>query len=151
MAVSYDAANNRITVTGYTEAVSCNLDDIHNADKAGTYSLQDRDGISAADGAPVNVTNSLRPADYVVLGGASNDLYIAIANWVSMTTATIQIIGTDRDGNAQSEEVVVNANGIYYTTKWFKTVTSTQVTIFTKSNGGSFNLHSALLLRVIVW
>lgn len=40
----------------------------------GKEMLHDRDGIAAVDGAPVAVTNALRPTDDVILGGASGDL-----------------------------------------------------------------------------
>lgn len=139
MAITYIVATNIIQVTGYTEGTPCNFTDIYNADKAGTLSLHDRNGISAVDGAAVAVTRALRPADYVVLGGSSGDLYITVTNWTNMTTATIRITGTDRDGNAQTEDIVVTANGTSNTTKWFKTVTHTQVTVFTKSDSGSFD------------
>lgn len=130
MAITYTVGTNTITVTGYTEVTPCNFTDLYNADKAGTLSLHARTGITGTDGAPVAVDRAERPTDYVVLGGASNDLYITVANW-NGTTATIQITGTDRDGTAQTEDIVVTANGNYYTTKWFKTITTTQVIVFT--------------------
>lgn len=130
MAITYNAGINVIIVTGYTEAVPCTFLDIYNADKAGTLSLHARTGITGTDGAAVAVDRAERPADYIVLGGSSNDLYITVANW-NGTTATIRITGTDRDGTAQTEDIVVNANGTYYTTKWFKTITHTQVTAAT--------------------
>lgn len=133
MAITFDVANNRITITGYTEAIPCNFTDLYNADKAGTLSLHARTGIVGTDGAAVAVDKAERPTDFIVMGGASNDLYITIANWIG-TTATIQITGTDRDGVAQTEDIVVNANGAFYTTKWFKTITHTQVTVFTATS-----------------
>lgn len=129
MPITYDVANNRINVTGYTLAVPCNFTDLYNADKAGTYSLHTRTGIAGADGAPVAVTNALRPADYVVLGGTvGGDLYIVVTNWTA--NATINVVGTDRDGTAQNENIAVTANGTYNLTLWYKTVVSTQVTAF---------------------
>lgn len=133
MAITYGAPSNIITVTGYTEGTPCTFLDIYNVDKAGTLSLHARTGIAGTDGAAVAVDRAERPADYVVLGGASNDLYITVANW-NGTTATIRITGTDRDGAAQTEDIVVNANGQYNTTKWFKTITHTQVTVFTATS-----------------
>ena len=127
MAITYDVPNNRITVTGYSAGTPCNFTDLYNADKAGTLSLHARTGIAGTDGAVVATDRAERPADYVVLGGASNDLYITVANW-NGTTATIRITGTDRSGVAQTEDIVINANGQYNTTKWFKTITHTQVT-----------------------
>lgn len=133
MAITYNAGTNTITVTGYTEGTPCNFTDIYNADKAGTLSLHARTSITGTDGAAVAVDRAERPADYVVLGGATNDLYITIANWIG-TTATIRITGTDRDGAVQTEDIVVTANGNYSTTKWFKTITHTQVTVFTATS-----------------
>jgi len=137
-ATTYDVTNNRITITGYSEATPCNFNDIYNADKAGTLSLHARTGIAGTDGSAVAVDRAERPTDYIVLGGALNDLYITIVNWSGTDTATIQITGTDRDGTAQTEDIVVTANGNYYTTKWFKTITHTQVTVFTATGGGFF-------------
>lgn len=131
--ISYTVATNKITVTGYSAVTPCNFTDLYNADKAGTLSLHARTGIAGTDGAGVAVDRAERPADNIVLGGASNDLYITVANW-NGTTATIRITGTDRDGAAQTEDIVVNANGAFYTTKWFKTITHTQVTAFTATS-----------------
>lgn len=126
MAITYSVSTNIITVTAYTSGTPCNFTDLYNADKAGTLSLHARTGITGVDGSQVAVDRAERPADYIVLGGASNDLYIIVANW-NGTTATIRIAGTDRDGTAQAEDIVVTANGTYYTTKWFKTVTHSYV------------------------
>ena len=140
MGITYDAPNKTITIVGYTEGTPCTFTDLYNADKAGSYALHTRTGVNATDGAGVAVDNALRPADYVVLGGSNGqDLYIVVTNWTDMTTATIRITGTDRDGQAQNDDVVVNANGTFYAAKWFKTVTHTQVTVFTSSDGGSFD------------
>jgi len=130
MAITYNAVTDSITVTGYTEAIPCNFTDLYNADKAGSLSLHARTGIIGVDGAGVVVDLAERPTDQIVLGGASNDLYITVANW-NGTTATIHITGTDRDGTAQTEDIIVTANGNYSTTKWFKTITHTQVTAAT--------------------
>lgn len=139
MAVTYAVATDTITIAGFSEVTPCTYQDFWDADKAGTRSLHDRTGIGATDGAPVAIDDALYPADYVVLGGASNDLYITVTNWTNMTTATIRVTGTDRDGAAQTDDVVVNGNGNFSTAKWFKTITHTQVTVFTKSNAGSFD------------
>lgn len=133
MAIMYAVSANTISLTGYTEGTPCNFTDLYNADKAGTLSLHARNGITGTDGAAVAVDRAERPADYIVLGGASNDLYITITNWVG-TTATIRITGTDRSGAAQTEDIVVTANGQYNTTKWFKTITHTQVIVFTATS-----------------
>ena len=113
------------------------MEDCYQGDKAGSFANHTRTGITGTDGTGVAVDYALRPADYIVLGGASQDLWLLIENWTDMTSATIRIIGTDRDGNAQTEDINITGNGTYYATKWFKTVTQTQVTAF--SGTGSFD------------
>jgi len=104
--ITYTVATNTIAVTGYSALTPCNFTDLYNEDKLGTLSLHARTGITGTDGASVAVDRAERPTDFVVLGGASNDLYITIANW-NGTTATIQITGTDRDGAAQTKTVIL--------------------------------------------
>lgn len=151
MAITYAVGANIITITAGTEIAPNTFTDVYNADKAGTLSLHARVGIAAVDGAPIAVDRAERPTDYVVLGGISNDLYITVANWNLMTTATINIVGTDRDGAAQNENIVVNANGNYSTTKWFKTITHTQITVFTTPGGGTFDYDLIQGQWGVVW
>lgn len=151
MPITYDTVANRINVTGYTAIAPCTFTDVYNADKAGTFSLHARVGIAGVDGVPVAVTNALRPTDYVVLGGASGDLYITITNWNLMTNATIQVNGTDRDGAAQTDSIVVVGNGNYNTALWFATVTSMQVTVFNTPGGGSFDYELFQGQWGVVW
>lgn len=139
MAVTYDVTNNIITVTGGTVGAPNDFDDLYTADKAGTLSLHHRDGITAVDGAPVAVDRAERPADYKELGGACNDLYIVVENWANMTTATIQVVGEDRCGNAVTEDVVVTGNGTYNLSAKFAVIDTTQVTVFTKTDAGTFD------------
>ena len=142
MPITYDVATNRITVTGYAQYVPCTLNNIYLADKAGTLGLHDRNGITAIDGAPVNTDRALRPADYVMLGGTCNDLYIVIENWSGgMVNATVRVVGTDHCGAAVTEDVVVNGNGNFYLSKWFATVTSTQVIVWNGGGGDSFDYN----------
>jgi len=150
---SYDPSTNVITVTGGSEASPVTFNDFYNADKAGTFGLYDSDrSITAVDGSAVAVDNALRPTDYVVLGGATGgDLYIEVANWTNMTTADIEIVGTDRDGDAQSETLTVTGDGTYNATKWYKTITSTQVTVFTKSDTGSFDYNLVQGQWGVIW
>jgi hypothetical protein len=112
--------------------------DLWTADKAGTLSLHARTGISGVDANPVNLTRNLRPADEVLMGGPKNDLYIVVTAWTNMTAATIRLVGTDASGAAQTEDIVVTGNGTYNATKLFKTLSQSQVTVFTKSDTGSF-------------
>lgn len=138
MGITYDVTNNIITVTGYSEASPCTFNDLWTADKAGTLSLHARTGIAAVDGSPVNLTRNARPADRVVLGGAKQDLYVVVTAWTNMTAATVRLIGTDTSDAVQTEDLAITGNGTYYPTKYFKTLTQTQVTVFTKSDSGSF-------------
>jgi hypothetical protein len=149
--ITYDVANNTIIVTGYTEASPCTFNDLWNADKAGTLSLHARTGINAVDANPVNLARNLRPADEVLMGGAKQDLYIIITNWSNMTSATIRLIGTNENGGALTEDIVVNGNGTYYASKLFKTLTQSQVTVFTKSDSGSFSYEVLQGQSGVVW
>jgi hypothetical protein len=135
---TYDVANNVITVVGATQGSPAGFVDAWTADKAGTLSLHARTGISAADGSAVNLTRNARPTDRVVLGGAKQDLYIVVTAWTNMTAATVQLTGTNTNDAAQTEDLAITGNGTYYTTKYFKTLTKSQVTVFTKSDSGSF-------------
>jgi hypothetical protein len=127
MAISYDPATNIITVTGGTESAPHNFEDIYNADKAGTFDLYDSDRtVTGTDPSAIAVDNALRPADEVILGGPAGDLYIEVLNW-NATTSEIEIVGTDKEGNAQSETITVTGNGTYNTVNRYKTITSTQV------------------------
>ena len=73
---TYTVATNIIAVTGGTAGAPCTFLDAWTADKAGTYNIVATRNIVVADGAPVAVTNALRPADYVMLGIA--DLYLQL-------------------------------------------------------------------------
>ena len=101
---------------------------LYAADKAGTVNMDTRTGITTTDGSARTFEQVLRPADYRVLGGA--DVYITVENWIG-TTATIRLTGTDYDGSAQTEDVVVTANGQTNTTKVWRTMTASQVTVAT--------------------
>jgi len=135
-------SSNIITVTGYSEGSECGFNDLWLADKAGEFVLQNRDGITSTDGANVAVDYPLRPADEKVLGGANiEDLYLNITNWVNMTSTTILVVGTNREGISQVEYIAITNssyylnNGIFGTTKYYKTVTHTRVTAFSGVDG----------------
>lgn len=133
---TYDIANNRINMTGGTQSAPITFLDIWNADKAGTLSLQARTGIIGTDANPVALTRNARPTDRVVLGGAKQDLYTVVTAWTNMTSATVRLVGTDTAGNAQTEDLAITGNGTYYATKYFATLTQSQVTVF--GGTGSF-------------
>ena len=133
---TYDVTNNIITVTGGTAGSPVGFIDFWNADKAGTLSLHARTGISGVDASLVNLTRNARPTDRVVLGGAKQDLYVVVTAWTNMTSATVKLIGTDTSGAAQTEDLAMTDNGTYFATKYYATLTQTQVTAF--SGSGSF-------------
>jgi hypothetical protein len=125
-----EGAPGTVTVTGGTSVAPATFADFVTADRAGTANSQDTRAITVVDASPVAVTRAIRPVERLVLGGPANTLYLVITNW-NATSATIHIAGTDMDGNAASEDIVVTANGTYYTVNRYKTIISTQVTALT--------------------
>ena len=85
------------------------------------------------------------------MGGPKNDLYIVVTAWTNMTAATIRLVGTDASGAAQTEDIVVTGNGTYNATKLFKTLSQSQVTVFTKSDTGSFAYEVLQGQGGVVW
>jgi len=85
------------------------------------------------------------------MGGPKNDLYIVVTAWTNMTTATIRLVGTDANGDAQTEDIVVTGNGTYNAAKLFKTLIQSQITVFTKSDTGSFSYEVAQGQWGVVW
>jgi hypothetical protein len=143
-------SSNTITVTGGTAGAPVTFLDFWNADKAGTLSLHARTGITAVDGAAVPVTRGARPTDFVVVGGSTAPrLYITVTGWSGLTNATIRITGTNRDGASQTEDIAFTANATKYAAKYWKTVTYTQVTVFTGT--GSFNYELKQGQWGVVW
>ena len=59
MPITYNATNNILTVTGYTEAVPCTFTELYSADKAG--SLQLLAPVAAA--LDLSLDRQVRPAD----------------------------------------------------------------------------------------
>lgn len=140
---TYDVTNNIITVTGGTAGSPVGFIDFWNADKAGTLSLHARTGISGVDGSPVNLTRNARPTDRVVLGGPKQDVYVAVTAWTNMTSAAVRLIGTDTSGAAQTEDLAITGNGTYYATKYYATLTQTQVTAFSGSGSLAYEVKQA--------
>ncbi len=151
-AITYDTGSNTITVVGDascgdSESNPCSFEDIYNADKAGTLTLVDRNGITGTDANPVDNTYNLRPADEKVLGGAKHDLYIVVENW-NATSATVRLIGTNENDESLTEDINITGNGTYYTSELFKTLTQTQVTAF---SGTSFDYELVQGQWGVVW
>jgi hypothetical protein len=135
---SYNAGSNTVTVTGGTSGSPATFGDFVTADRAGTLNSQDARNITGVDGSPVAVTRAIRPVERLVLGGPAHTLYLVITNW-NATSATVRIVGTDYDGNAQQEDIAISGNGTLYTVNRYKTITSTQVTALS-GTGFSYNL-----------
>jgi hypothetical protein len=134
--ITYNYATNIITVVGGTSVYPVCFTDIWMADKAGWVPLQTSRGVTGTDGSPVALTYNLRPTDYYVLGGpVAYNLGISVTTWTSMTSSTIRLIGTDPSGYAQTEDIAVIGTGGYYATKYFHTLTSSQVIAFSGSGG----------------
>jgi hypothetical protein len=128
--ITYDEGANVITATGYSSDTPCTFNDVWKADKAGTQELVHARAITGEDGAPVSVSHALRPTDQYVLGLA--DVHMTITHFTA--NSTIQIVGTEEYGAAQTENIAVTANDKFNSTKYWRTITSTQVTVF----GGNF-------------
>jgi hypothetical protein len=151
MTITYDVATNVLKATNVPIGSPVGFIDFWNADKAGTLSLHARTGITGVDASPVNLTRNARPTDRVVLGGAKQDLYIIVTAWTNMTSATVRLLGTDTSDAAQTEDLNITGNGTYYATKYFKTLTQSQVTAFTKSDSGSFAYEVKQAQWGVVW
>ncbi len=149
ISVTYAPSTNILSVTGGTSAAPASFASLYSADLAGTYTLQSRTGIAATDGAGVNFTYPLRPADSVVLGGNSNNFSVTVSAWSGLTGATVKITGTDLSGAAQTENIAVTGNGTYYAANRYKTATSSQVTAFTGT--GSFAYSVVQARWGVVW
>jgi len=148
-----------ITVTGYSEGSECDFNELWEADKNGTFVLDDRDNITSSDGSDVAVDYPLRPTDEKVLGGSNiEDLYLNVTNWVNMSSTTIMVKGTNREDVSQVEYLAISNssyhsnNGIFGTVKYYKTVTHTKVTTFgNASNNGSYDYDMTQGQWGVVW
>lgn len=141
--IIYSASTNTITAIGGTSGTPIGFNDLYLADKAGTYTLKTRTGVSAIDASPISDTNALRPTDKVVLGGSANNLYVATSSFTGLTSYVITIVGTDNGGNSQSEILTVMGNGNTYTAKAYTTVASTQITALVGVGSFSYSLVQA--------
>ncbi len=130
----------RYYVANYISTAPATFADLYTADKAGTLDLKIRTGISATDTSAVNSVYSLRPADEIIMGGTKNDLYLTVANFTGVTSVTVQLAGADASGTAQTEDIIITANGQYNSTKIWKTLTTTQVTSVTGTGTFDYTL-----------
>jgi len=63
----------------------------------------------------------------------------------------IQVVGTDRCGNAVITNIVVNGNGTFQITDWYATVTSTQITVWNGGGGDSFDYELIQGQWGVIW
>lgn len=143
MTVTYDPTNNAMTVVGGTLSSPYGLDLLWSADKAGTLNNVNPRNITGADASPVAVDKPLRPTDYYVLGLA--DVFITVTNYTA--PCTVQIAGTEEYGVAQTEDVAITGNGTYNSTKYWRTIATTQVTVF----GGNFTYKLTQGQWGVIW
>jgi hypothetical protein len=127
-----------VTMVVANESAGVTFEDMYEADKAGTNTMISRTGLTAIDSGPVNNSDMLRPADYYVLGGALLDL--SVGTFSGFTSATVQITGTDENDNAQTEDIVFTGTGSNNTTKYFKTITTTELTSVTGTGTIDYDL-----------
>ncbi len=146
MADDFTYDGTKIVVANRTEGNPGLFAYMYIADKQGTLSIHDKGTIEAIDGSAQAVDRTIQPADYIVLGGTTGeDLYFTTTNWTDMSTTTVQIVGTTADDGVQTEDLIITGNGNVYTTKFFKTVISTEVTVFT--SGGASPAYDCELIQ----
>jgi hypothetical protein len=141
--ITYDKGANVIIVVGYSTRTPCTFNDVWNADKAGTFELVNARDITGADGAAVAVDHALRSTDMYVLG--IGDVYITITSFTA--NSIIQIVGTDECGVPQTENIAITGDGTYNSTFYWRTITTTQVTVF----GGNFTYTLTQGQWGVVW
>lgn len=138
MPISYNPANNRIYVTGYTSGTPCTFDDIYNADKAGTFELLD--GTIDADPDTFSLDNAVRPTDELAL-----QLTITCT---ARGGATCDITGEDAWGNALTEAGIDISSGSATTTEYFGSVDASGITVDGMTNGDDFDIAQGQWGRV---
>jgi len=120
IAFSYDEATNKVVVTGGTEGTPATFADFVTADRAGTAELLP----ATLCALNMTLTYQVRPVE---------DLAIQISFILAGTSAgagdTLDITGTDWEGNAQNESIDVSAgDGTYNGSKKWRTITDIDCT-----------------------
>jgi len=112
LTITYDVPTNTITATGpYTNMV---FSQFYTADIAGTRSLY-----VGPVGMNITLTTQIKPAEMLALL-----IDFILSGSDAGAGDTIEITGTDKDDNPQTETLDVSAgDGTYTTTKWFRTIT----------------------------
>lgn len=132
MAITYDQANNKITVTGYTEGTPCNFNNLYTADIGATNGRDLLDGAIDADPNTFSLDSQPAPADS-----------LAVPLKITCTAragATCDIAGTDAWGNALTENGIDISSGSATTTKRFATVDASGITVSGMTNGDDFDV-----------
>ena len=132
MAITYDQANNKIAVTGYTAGTPCNFNNLHTADIGATNGRDLLDGAIDADPDTFSLDNQPAPADS-----------LAVPLKITCTAragATCDIAGTDAWGNALTENGIDISSGSATTTKRFATVDASGITVNGMTNGDDFDV-----------
>ncbi len=133
MAITYDQASNKITVTGYSEATPADFDDLYTEDTGATNGRELLGGAIDADPDTFSLDNQPKPAD---------DLAVPLK--VSCTArggATCDISGTDAWDNAVSETGIDISSGSAATTQRFKTVDASGISVNGLQNGDDFDVY----------
>jgi len=119
MSITYALVTRTITVVGWADepinTVPWSLLDIYNADKGAVNGRELKASASYTTNGSMSLTRQPLPADDLAV-----KIKIIVTAIVGEMIFTIN--GTDKDGNAQSEAITLNAVQDYYSTKWFKTI-----------------------------
>lgn len=111
MPIVYDAVNNVMTVTGYTEAVPCTFSDLWNADKAGSRQLL----APTAAAVDLSLTTQPKPTD-------DKALKLNLIITAFSVAGTVTLTGKDKDNVAQTEDISITATGTYVSAKWWLSI-----------------------------
>jgi hypothetical protein len=124
---TFDAANNRVTVTGGTSSSPARFSDFVTADRAGSRTLR----AAIAPALNITLTTQIKPCEKLALL-----ISFVLAGTNAGAGDTLDITGTDAWGNAQAESISVAAgNGTYVSTKRFRTITDIDCTGFADGVG----------------
>lgn len=102
----------KIHITGFSSTTPCTMNDLYQADLAGTLELMPS---LPASGSPHRLYTPVAPADSRQLA-----LDIIVTNFV--TAGTVTLNGRDAGGDAKSEVINITGNGTYTTTKTYASI-----------------------------
>lgn len=107
-----------------TEATADDCDDFYVADKNGNLTLY-----SGNVGMSLTLSQQIQPADELAL-----KINFTLSGSNAGQGDTIDITGTDKDGDSLFESLVTEADGEYTTTNWFRTITDIDCVGFSSGN-----------------